>query len=286
MKRNVFILSLFVIIIASYLFMNISPAFVDNASTSYKSSSADDDIDHTQSEESYNVELLQETEDDLVFGDPHAPVKIFEYFSFSCGHCNELEKIIHKLRHKYVQKGKLFLVQRSVPFHSADVLASTLVKCINLHNINIDKDDEGRIDSSDISEKCILDHCLSSSDNNNYIDESCINNKCLTRDLQIRLRKAILDRQNHWVHPREFANRLSDIAMNAGMSASAIAQCKNDPKIKESVLAIYKMAAESGIDAVPCFFINGRKFEGLQSLDFFKKEIEAEMEKSKRAANK
>ena len=70
------------------------------------------------------------TEDDLVLGDPEAPVTIFAYESFTCPHCAAFhEKTLPDFKKTYIDTGKVKLVFRAFPFDQLGLRAAMLVYC-------------------------------------------------------------------------------------------------------------------------------------------------------------
>lgn len=75
-------------------------------------------------------ELLSIRPNDTVLGKADAPVKIFEYTSFTCPHCMELElSIIPKLEEKYITTGQVAIIFRDFPLDHKSLKTSMLEEC-------------------------------------------------------------------------------------------------------------------------------------------------------------
>jgi len=75
------------------------------------------------------------TEDALaerVLGDATAPVEMIEYSSLTCPHCAafHVEKL-PELKKKYIDTGKLRLIQRDFPFDQPGAMAAMMARCAN-----------------------------------------------------------------------------------------------------------------------------------------------------------
>lgn len=70
------------------------------------------------------------SEDDLVVGNPEAPITIVEYSSMTCPHCAVFhENVYPTLKSKYLDTGKAKLVFRPFPLDGYAAQASLLIKC-------------------------------------------------------------------------------------------------------------------------------------------------------------
>lgn len=69
--------------------------------------------------------------DDIVIGDPKAPVTIVEYASMTCGHCASFHNNVYpKLKAKYIDTGKAKLIFREFPLDNVAVAVSMLARCV------------------------------------------------------------------------------------------------------------------------------------------------------------
>lgn len=67
---------------------------------------------------------------ELSMGDPKAPVTMVEYASMTCGHCaNFHNKVLPKIKEKYVDTGKVRLVLREFPLDNLAAIASMAARC-------------------------------------------------------------------------------------------------------------------------------------------------------------
>ena len=68
---------------------------------------------------------------DMVLGDPKAPVEIIEYASLTCNHCATFHNfVLPKIKDKYVDTGKVKVVMRSFLLNAIDASASILTRCV------------------------------------------------------------------------------------------------------------------------------------------------------------
>ncbi|MDB4219699.1 DsbA family protein [Emcibacteraceae bacterium] len=68
---------------------------------------------------------------DMVLGDPNAPVEIIEYASLTCNHCATFHNfVLPKIKDKYVDTGKVKVVMRSFLLNAIDASASILTRCV------------------------------------------------------------------------------------------------------------------------------------------------------------
>lgn len=68
---------------------------------------------------------------DMVLGDPKAPVEIIEYASLTCNHCATFHNfVLPRIKEKYVDTGKVKVVMRSFLLNAIDASASILTRCV------------------------------------------------------------------------------------------------------------------------------------------------------------
>jgi len=80
--------------------------------------------------EQKKVEILQVSEDDIVDGNPQAPVSVIEYASLGCGSCaNFHNKIYPDLKKNYVNNNKVKFIYRHYPHNNPSLVAAKLVNC-------------------------------------------------------------------------------------------------------------------------------------------------------------
>jgi protein-disulfide isomerase len=69
--------------------------------------------------------------DEIVLGNPKAPIVIVEYFSMTCSHCAEFElKTLPQLRKNWIDTGKARFVFREFPLDQVAFRASMLSRCV------------------------------------------------------------------------------------------------------------------------------------------------------------
>lgn len=67
---------------------------------------------------------------DMVLGQPDAPVEVIEYASFTCGHCARFnDEVLPLIRKNYIDTGKVKLVHREVYFDRYGLWASMVARC-------------------------------------------------------------------------------------------------------------------------------------------------------------
>lgn len=85
--------------------------------------------------ENQNLELTNVSSilvDDIVLGDPNAPVAIIEYASFTCPHCKNFhEGTFKKLKQNYINTGKVKFILRDVYFDRYGLWAAMVARCDN-----------------------------------------------------------------------------------------------------------------------------------------------------------
>jgi len=70
--------------------------------------------------------------EDIVLGDPNAPVTIIEYASFTCPHCKNFhEGTFKKLKKNYIDEGKVKFILRDVFFDRYGLWAAMVARCGN-----------------------------------------------------------------------------------------------------------------------------------------------------------
>jgi protein-disulfide isomerase len=75
-------------------------------------------------------EILSIKEDDILLGDPTAPVRIIQYSSLTCPACKYYQtKIFEQLRTDYIDTGKVVYVAREFPFDKQAYEAAILARC-------------------------------------------------------------------------------------------------------------------------------------------------------------
>lgn len=80
----------------------------------------------TDTQESQPVETLP----DIFLGAEDAPLTIYEYASFTCGHCaNFHAENFPKLKEEYIDTGKVRFAQRDVYFDAPGLWAGILARC-------------------------------------------------------------------------------------------------------------------------------------------------------------
>lgn len=69
--------------------------------------------------------------DDMILGDPNAPVTIIEYASLSCPHCADFHlNVLPQLKTTYIDTGKAKLVYRDYPLNQQALHGAHLAHCV------------------------------------------------------------------------------------------------------------------------------------------------------------
>ncbi|MDX2204863.1 MAG: DsbA family protein [Hyphomicrobiaceae bacterium] len=67
---------------------------------------------------------------EMKLGDDKAPITVVEYASMTCGHCAAFHnKVLPKLKEKYVETGKVRLIMREFPLDNLAAIASMAARC-------------------------------------------------------------------------------------------------------------------------------------------------------------
>jgi protein-disulfide isomerase/uncharacterized caspase-like protein len=74
--------------------------------------------------------ILQITKNDIVLGNPHAPITIVEYASMTCPHCAHFANdVLPELKKEWIDTGKAKLVLRDFPLDEPAVRAAMIAHC-------------------------------------------------------------------------------------------------------------------------------------------------------------
>ncbi len=69
---------------------------------------------------------------DFVYGKPDAPVKVLEYFSLTCPHCENFHTTVFpKLKSNYIDTGKVMWIKRSYTIDEASNAGTMLLNCVD-----------------------------------------------------------------------------------------------------------------------------------------------------------
>lgn len=69
--------------------------------------------------------------DDIIMGDPKAPITMIEYYSLSCPHCAHFaEDILPQVKAAYIDTGKVRLILRDYPLNKQALQAAMLAHCL------------------------------------------------------------------------------------------------------------------------------------------------------------
>jgi protein-disulfide isomerase len=77
-----------------------------------------------------HADILKPTGDDVILGDPAAPVQIIEYSSLSCPHCAHFHtNVMPTLKTKYIDDGRVSHITRFFPLNEPALKAAMVAKC-------------------------------------------------------------------------------------------------------------------------------------------------------------
>ncbi len=67
---------------------------------------------------------------EMVMGDPNAPVTLVEYAMFTCPHCADFNKdVFPQIKANYIDTGKVKLIFREVYFNAPSLWAAVIARC-------------------------------------------------------------------------------------------------------------------------------------------------------------
>ena len=76
-------------------------------------------------------EILKIEEDEIILGDPNAPITMIEYASMSCPHCASFHlNTLPAIKEEYIDTGKVKFVFRDYPFNLPALQASMIIRCV------------------------------------------------------------------------------------------------------------------------------------------------------------
>ncbi len=163
---------------------------------------------------------------DMVLGSPDAPVKMTEYASYTCPHCQRFHTDVFKsLKTDYIDTGKVQFTFREVYFDRYGLWAAMMARCgSETKNFGIEMKYFGISD--------IL-----------YNTQS----EWLSAD-----------------DPAVVIENLKKIGRTAGMDDATLEACFNDKAKAEAMVAAYQAnATADGIEGTPTLIINGTKHSNM-----------------------
>ena len=76
-------------------------------------------------------EILKIEEDEIILGNPDAPITVIEYASMSCPHCASFHlNTLPIIKEEYIDTGKVKFVFRDYPFNLPALQASMIIRCV------------------------------------------------------------------------------------------------------------------------------------------------------------
>jgi protein-disulfide isomerase len=173
---------------------------------------------------------------DCILGKADAPVTMVEYASLTCGHCASFHtQVLHGLKTKYIETGRVRLVFREYPLNPLDTAAYMLTRC----SLGADGKSAG--------------------DQARYF----------------AMIEVFFQQQRTLLSSSDPLAALTAIARQAGFSQAAFEACLNNQTVLDALNTVRERAsARFGVNSTPTFFVNGRRVVGAQPLSDFEKIID------------
>ena len=166
--------------------------------------------------------------DEMSLGNPGAKVTVVEYASVACPICAAFDTMVFPdFKAKYVDTGKVRYVAREALTGNPALAASGF----------------------------LLARCAGK---DKYFQVT---------DAMYRAQDQIYEPGTETVQPAVAHDVLSKIAQEVGMNDAQLNECLNDRKAIQALNdRVQKQSQKDDVEATPTFFINGKKYEGFQSL--------------------
>jgi protein-disulfide isomerase len=98
--------------------------------------------------------------------------------------------------------------------------------------------------------------------------------RCAGKDKFVPVVEALFAKQREWMVEKPI-EPLRDIAKQFGFTQQTFDDCLTNQKVLDGIQEVRDRAAEKlGVNSTPTFFINGKKFNGDQSIEMIAKEID------------
>ena len=98
--------------------------------------------------------------------------------------------------------------------------------------------------------------------------------RCAGKDKFMPVVETLFAKQQEWMVQKPIPPLMS-IAKQFGFSEQSFNQCLANQKVLDGIQDVRDRAAEKlGVNSTPTFFINGKKFNGDQTIDMMAKEID------------
>ncbi len=208
--------------------------------------------------DAFDKDVASLQEKDIFIGNKDAKVAMIEYDSLTCPHCKEFhDKIFDSIRKKYVDTGKVLYISRAFPTDGMSFRLSLAVMC------GKDGEEKLKLRSLVFSNQAMI---YKNFEGANFEDKSQKN----LDDIKNKAETAL----------KNFVN----IFEIAGLEKEKIETCMDPEKSTENrdlLLAQSGQAFKSAykINSAPAFLINGKLYNGAQSIEFWEKILDKELEK-------
>jgi protein-disulfide isomerase len=173
---------------------------------------------------------LPEKPDDIVLGNPGAPVQVVEYASMTCSHCAAFSvghaatnkaAVFPEIKAKYIDTGKVRYIFREFPLDPFALSAALAMRCAVGTN----------------------------------------------PERYFALADLIFSRQESWAFSSQdnaqITSNLADVLKEAGLGRAQFDACTKDETQLARIKAVQKEAVDSfKVDSTPAFIINGAKYAG------------------------
>lgn len=91
--------------------------------------------------------------------------------------------------------------------------------------------------------------------------------RCAPGGKRAEMIDALFESQAQWARAENGRNALFQFAQLAGMDQNAFETCLSNQEELEKVMATFKAGEELGVDATPTFFIDGKRYSGVLSVE-------------------
>ncbi|MCZ2328488.1 DsbA family protein [Bartonella sp. F02] len=93
--------------------------------------------------------------------------------------------------------------------------------------------------------------------------------RCVPEDRYFPLLDVLFKKQPEWAWQQDALTPLKKIGLMAGLTDESFKACLTNQSILDEVNASFQRGQELGVHVTPTFFINGKKYEGVESVETF-----------------
>ncbi|HJK87330.1 MAG TPA: thioredoxin domain-containing protein [Candidatus Megaira endosymbiont of Hartmannula sinica] len=164
-------------------------------------------------------------EGDVILGNKESNIRVIEYFSPTCYHCNIFHKqVFHKIKKEYIDTNKIAYVIREVIATKQDLDAAILARCsTHFFNSNVNKD-------------------------NNY-------------ENYLKFTDILLSEQKDWAFNRKYKDILTSIGKIGKITESEYSACINNKELTDFLIKnTQNIAIRKDFVGTPSIVINNQIF--------------------------